>query len=388
MDVRVPASGEGQHVAFLRISRAKDPADAVGGIEHVIAGQSLELVRRGWKVTVLLAGCLPSRTHLAQFFTGRTLASVELQGESPLEVAPQLRSAALERGIGIMVAENHREIIAAAIGLRRAPSVALVWRHHTLPVPRGFRGLMTPLVDSLLLNRVAGHVVISRSLAGALPKARRVQAPIYVVPNGTAPPDERAKCITASKYPLPRRIALIARLDGNKGHDVLLSALSMMKHSGIIATIIGDGCCRAAIAKLALRLNVVSQVKFLGHLSDPWKPLQDTEVIVLPSANEGSPLVLLEAFARKKLVVASAVGEVDELVVDNQTGFLIPPRDPEALADSLEHVFARPSAEFLPHRMRAYDWYRQRYTIERSSASLEKAMLAATRLHQHRFGCR
>jgi glycosyltransferase involved in cell wall biosynthesis len=375
------SSDRGHHVAFLRISRAKDAADAVGGIEHTIAAQSRELIRRGWKVTVLLAGCLPTRTRLSQFFTGHTLTSVELHGESPLEIAAQVRAAALERGIGIVVAENHREVIAAAIGIRRDPSAVLVWRHHTLPKPRGFRCLLTPFVDRLLLNRVAGHLVISRSLAGELPKFRRVRAPIYVVPNGIAPPDGRADCVTASNDPLPRRIAMIARLDGNKGHDVLLTALSILKDFRISANIIGDGCCRNAIAKLAVRLNVADQVTFLGQLSDPWEPLQDTEVIVLPSANEGSPLVLLEAFARKKLVVASAVGAVGELVEDNQTGFLIPPGTPQALADSLVNIFERPSSGFLRHRMRAYDCYRQRHTIEHSSAKLESAILAAYGLH-------
>ena len=378
---RIPRfAGRERHVAFLRIARAKDPAEAVGGIEHTIAAQSRELVRRGWKVTILLAGCAPTCARLGGFFTGQALTSIKFHGEGQLELAAQVRATTLERGIGVVVAENHREAIAAAIGIRQNPSAVLIWRHHTLPRPRGFRYLLTPFVDRLLLHRVAGHVVISQSLAGELPKSRRVRAPIYVVPNGIAAPEGPPDCVTASNDPLSRRVAMIARLDGNKGHDVLLTALSILKNFRIGATIIGDGRRKDAVAEMAVRLNVADRVTFLGQLPDPWKPLQDTEVIVLPSANEGSPLVLLEAFARKKLVVASAVGAVGELVKDNQTGFLIPPGNPQALADSLKHIFENPSAEFLRHRMKAYDHYRQQHTIEYSAACLESALLAASGL--------
>lgn len=369
-------------VAFLRFCRTKNPADAVGGIEHTIAVHAAELARRGWQVLTLVAGHPSCRERLARFFVDRQVASVELDGQNPFTLGHQVRAAVLARGIHVLIAENHREAVAASLGLVSIPAVALLWRHHTLPKPRGALRMLTPPIDRVLLDRVTAHVVVSQGLGAELPRCRRVRAPVIWVPNGIDSPSGPADPITSSVHrPLPRRVALVGRIDGNKGHDVVLHALSTMRVPGVQAVFIGDGCRRRAVEDLAARLHLEAQVTFHGQLAEPWKALQNVEVIVLPSANEGSPLVLLEAFARKKLVVASAVGAVGELVEHDRTGFLIPPGDPRALAEALAHIFERPSAEFLRHRMHAYERYRERHTVEISAARLEEAILAVSEIH-------
>ena len=70
--------------------------------------------------------------------------------------------------------------------------------------------------------------------------------------------------------------------------------------------------------------------------------LETLDVVALPSWTEGLPLVLLEAMARGRPVVATPVGGTPELVTDGETGLLVPPRDPEALAEALRRVLDDP----------------------------------------------
>jgi glycosyltransferase involved in cell wall biosynthesis len=83
-------------------------------------------------------------------------------------------------------------------------------------------------------------------------------------------------------------------------------------------------------------------VLFLGRRDDIPALLAQCDVCVLPSLSEGLPLAVLEAMAAGKPVVACAVGGVPELVADGQTGLLVPPADPQALAAAIRGLLSDP----------------------------------------------
>src|SRR5204863_8391924 len=85
----------------------------------------------------------------------------------------------------------------------------------------------------------------------------------------------------------------------------------------------------------ALDTGVANIVSFEGFRSDIPRVMADLDVFVLPSLWEGFGLVLLEAMAAGRPIVASAVGPIPEIVVDGLTGLLVPPGDPEALAEAI-----------------------------------------------------
>jgi len=134
------------------------------------------------------------------------------------------------------------------------------------------------------------------------------------------------------------RILMTAgRLHRQKGYDLLLQALSVVQQSfsGVKLLILGEGEEEKSLKKLAHSLEISEKVLFLGLRSDVDRLLQCSELFVLPSRWEGFPNVLLEAMAAGKPVVATAVGGVRELVVDEVTGILVPPQDETALADAI-----------------------------------------------------
>jgi glycosyltransferase involved in cell wall biosynthesis len=88
------------------------------------------------------------------------------------------------------------------------------------------------------------------------------------------------------------------------------------------------------------------------------------DVFVLPSWIEGMPITVLEAMAHRKPVVATPVGGTPELVVDGETGLLVPPRDPEALAEALRSLVADPKrARRLGEA--GYARVAERFTVDR-----------------------
>lgn len=128
-------------------------------------------------------------------------------------------------------------------------------------------------------------------------------------------------------------VGAVARLHPVKGHSVLLQAFAGVKAKFPNAQllIVGDGEERAKLAGLTKELGIDDAVVFLGSRRDIPELLAAMDVVVLPSLAEGLPLSLLEAMAAAKLIVATDVGAVSNVIRNNETGLLVPPSDPGAI---------------------------------------------------------
>ena len=143
----------------------------------------------------------------------------------------------------------------------------------------------------------------------------------------------------------PRTVISVAVMNGYKGHDVMIDAARMCKdinlHFRLI--LVGDGGLRREIERRAERQGVLDRVRFAGQVpagSAIRSELDGADLFILPSLLEGMPRALLEAMARALPCVASRVGGVPE-VLDAE--FLVPPRDPHALAMKLQCVLSDPA---------------------------------------------
>ena len=128
--------------------------------------------------------------------------------------------------------------------------------------------------------------------------------------------------------PSPDSFVMLAvgRLHPVKDHAFLVRACRQLKSKGTncLCLIAGEGQQRTQLERLIKDLDLQAEVKLLGHLSrselDSSYALAD--VVVLTSRSEGIPLVLMEAMARSKVVLAPNITGIPELVIDGQTGFL------------------------------------------------------------------
>jgi glycosyltransferase involved in cell wall biosynthesis len=132
-------------------------------------------------------------------------------------------------------------------------------------------------------------------------------------------------------------VGIVARLVPIKAHETFFEAASLVRRErpDTHFIVIGDGERRAELEGLVRRLDLQEHVVFVGWRDDMVDVYADLDVVALSSLNEGSPVSLIEALTAARPVVATAVGGVPEVVLDGETGLLVPPSAPRALADGM-----------------------------------------------------
>lgn len=136
------------------------------------------------------------------------------------------------------------------------------------------------------------------------------------------------------------RLIFVGRLAAVKGLRVLIEAFGQARRTrpDLHLTLVGDGADRAMLERLAAPLG--DAVQFAGYLSqeDVAAALARSDAFVLPSFAEGLPVVLMEALAAARPVIATQVAGVSELVEDGVNGFIVPPGDARTLADRIGRI--------------------------------------------------
>jgi len=308
----------------------------------------------GGEVQVLaLVSVLAARGHAS---------TVAAHPEGPLARAA---AAAGARVVPLGIA-NHFDVRAALVLRRLAPGFDVVHFHtaraHALaPLSRGrgARLVVTRRMDYVpaggpyvrfLYNRAVDAVIaISEGVRAALVRAGVRAERIRVVPSGI---DARALAAPPAARAAVRRewglgddeVAVVAlgALEVRKGHAVLLAAAA-----GLVAAaprlryvFCGEGRQAKALAGAAAALD--GAARLVGFRRDVAACLAAADIVALPSLQEGLGVAALEAMAASRPVVASRVGGLAEAVVHEETGLLVPPGDPTALAAALARLARDP----------------------------------------------
>jgi sugar transferase (PEP-CTERM/EpsH1 system associated) len=124
---------------------------------------------------------------------------------------------------------------------------------------------------------------------------------------------------------------------------IRLRALAPLDADRLRLVIVGDGPLGAALAQQVADAGIGEQVWLAGARTDIADLMRTFSVFALPSLAEGMPVTLLEAMSCGLPVVASRVGGIPELVLENNTGLLVPPQDPQAMAAALAQYLRHPA---------------------------------------------
>ncbi len=175
------------------------------------------------------------------------------------------------------------------------------------------------------------------------------------------------------------RVVCVASLTAKKGHAHLIDALALLvgRRPGIVLELVGDGPERGRILERARRRGVAEHLRLLGARSseDVQATLAGARAFALPSVRlpsgrmEGIPVALMEAMASGVPVVASRLSGIPELVRDEETGLLVEPGDPQALAAALARLLDddRLAAELA---LRARELVERSFSLTREAQKL------------------
>jgi phosphatidyl-myo-inositol dimannoside synthase len=283
----------------------------------------------------------------------------EFDAEQPFEVrrvkwVPGSRRASFGflNAVGLLEARRFRPDAVLSGHIVTAPAAWAIWK---VLGPRAVQYLYAdevraaPRLCGFALRNAGAAVAISLHAEAMARGFGAEPSRIHRIPPGVDLPDETAPATRAGRPTL----LTVARLDDEyKGHDVILRALPLIKQQvpDVRWVVLGDGSLRPRLKRQAAEAGLTEAVRFLGEVSDAERNrwYGTAHVFLMPSrlpaegGGEGFGIVYLEAGARGLPVVAGNVAGALDAVVHGETGLLVDPTDPAAVASVAAELLQSP----------------------------------------------
>jgi glycosyltransferase involved in cell wall biosynthesis len=296
---------------------------------------------------------------------------------SPRDLDPALavRLARTLRSLRLDLVHTH--LVHADVYGALAPGVRVVSTKHN---PDPFRRGSFRYVERALARRAARVIAISEAVRRftveevGLPPGK-VEVVHYGLDELPAPWSENPRL--ALRDPL---LLAVCRLAPQKGLETAVRALTDLP--GATLLVLGEGPERETLETLAGSLGVRDRLLLPGRVGDVAALYRNAALVVHPARWEGFGLAMLEAMLASKALVAARAGSAPELVVDGETGLLIPVGDAEALADAIASLLADPARAQALGRAgleRARSEFSVARMAERTLAVYERALASSAR---------
>ena len=176
--------------------------------------------------------------------------------------------------------------------------------------------------------------------------------------------------------PILPRLVCVGRLSAEKGHLLLIEAVHQLSQKGIRLELVlaGDGEMRKEVEALLTRYGLVGQVRITGWLNgyQVREEILAARALILASLTEGLPIVIMEAMALRRPVLATYVGGIPELVLSGENGWLFPAGSIEDLANAMEQCLFKSPDELERMGNAGYIRVLERHSIDIESAKLAK----------------
>lgn len=274
-------------------------------------------------------------------------------------------------------------LAAILAGDARPPIVVHTYHGHVL---RGYfdpvRANAFRLIERWLAKMTTTLIAVSPQVRddlvrlGVAPTEKFAVVRLGVELDERIPADQNGRGETRRVLGIPPErfmVGWVGRMTGIKRTDDVLLAVRKLRERGVDACLcmVGDGPDRDHVEQRAHDLGIVENCLFLGYQEEVSPYFAAFDAMVLPSANEGTPVTAIEALAACRPVVATRVGGVPDVVRDGEDGFLVEPGDVDALADRLAALAADPE---LRARMGAAGRLRvlPRYAVDRLVTDMDR----------------
>lgn len=330
-------NSQSKRILFLSTTLAK------GGAETQLVRLAISLKQRNWEVAVC---SISPACHFAEELDSHAVPYFSLEASNSSLLAGINLGVRLSRLIQswkptiIITFMYHANILGRLVGSL-----------HAIPVIASIRGekfggalrdMLEHITQSLSRVTVINSYSAARTIVerGVIHKDR-----VRVIQNSVetvTPPIPNEASTTVTEKGL--RWVAVGRLEDQKDYPTLFLALRelLKTHPATTLKIAGSGSREKALKDLANDMGLDSCITFLGQRKDVTNILDSADALVLSSAWEGMPNVVMEALSRARPVVATDVGGVNELVEHGVSGFIVPPRDSIKLASAMRQMSMLP----------------------------------------------
>ncbi|MFF2549772.1 glycosyltransferase [Nocardia sp. NPDC058058] len=300
------------------------------------------------------------------------------------QAAPALRElirAMREQRPDVVITRGYNaEALGRIAAWRAGVPHSVVWVHNYGDVEP--RGRFRAVVDRILDRRTSAYFGVARAqIRYMADELGYPESKIKVIYNGVEPSafeiaDDRTAAAALGIGADDLVVGIVAALRPEKDHATFLAAARLVAEQIPAARflIVGDGPERAAIQARTEAFGLSGRVILAGNRPDIPDLLRAMDIVVLSSYSvECFPMALLEAMAAARPAVCTAVGGVPEMIADGETGYLVPPRNPEQLAERLIEVLGDPRAR-KRMGLAARDRVEANFTLKASIAGAEQAL--------------
>jgi glycosyltransferase involved in cell wall biosynthesis len=315
---------------------------STGGIRRHVVQLARRLPAHGWASPVAgPAGVLGPHGDLAYVVPVPGAPTPAL-----LAARRALRAAVAASGADVVHAHGLKAGWLATLSGLEQPVVVTV-HNVVLDEAAGRSAAVLRALEARLPRRADAAVAVSPEIAArfaGLPGAERIRV---VRPVGPPPVPSRPAGKVRADLGVPEDAPLVvtvARLHPQKDLPTLLRSAALLRHGvpGVRFVVVGEGPDRAALAALVAELGLEGIVTLAGQSPEAADELAAADVVAMCSLWESGPLVVAEALALGRPVVATPVGFVPEVIDDGVSGRIVPVGDPAALAEALGDVLADP----------------------------------------------
>jgi glycosyltransferase involved in cell wall biosynthesis len=331
----------------MKIAYVVTRADPIGGVQIHIKDLAAAAQAEGHDVTVMAGGTGPFIDMLRAQGTPTVVLrhlTVPIKPLEDLRALRELRAILSDVRPDLIALHSAKASVLGRLAARSLGIPTILTAHGWTFTPgfprlpgmvyRNIERLVGPLTRKIIaVSEFDRRLALEAGIVGA--------DRIVTVHNGIpdVPPQLRADPART-----PARLVMVARFSPQKDHQTLLQALD-------------------AVKSLAVSLKLNGRIRFLGQRMDVESLLAQAQISILATNWEGFPLSILESMRAGLPVIASAVGGIDEAVVDQETGYLVPRGDVTRLRERLEGLLTAPS---LRTRMgfSARNRYEQQFTLD------------------------
>lgn len=369
-----------RHILIVRYSYER-----IGGVENQILHIGREFNKTSNYKVSLATDKIDSPLAI-EFKKYGKVFFVDLRSLSILKSASFIVNILRAENISIIQSHLFKESIICRLVKFRYPQIYHVFRAQTyIDCARiiDFKKLLYHILDFLTSKYVTVYLANGPKVEWEIINRSKISVnKVTNIINGT---DVLGEPDILKNDSLPVKIAMVSNLMENKGHDILIAALGLLKKRGlkIDTVLIGDEITNGLLKRRdsfksqiiikAKENDVLDQLIFYGYSYQIPVALYEIPIVVLPSDSEGVPNCILEAMSLKKIVVASDVGSVSSIIDHGKNGFLHQPRNVEQLSNLLEMIFNAPIEKMNTLREEAYLKWQNCFSLNRMINGFIKA---------------